>query len=537
MCRDWTKRKPVSRRLSLSELVPPPHTRCGPTVRRWAVGVTTSPRRQPTLELCLDSIGRAGWDKPRLFLDGSARVPARYAHLVATWREERVGAWPAWYLALLELILKQPEADAYMLLQDDVVPYDRGSLRDYLERVLWPGERPGLISLFHTGHETTPGWRRAETNWDWGAQAHVLSPGAARALVSDNELSRSVLAASAENHIPIPELIYDWVMRKGIDTWYSIPSLTQHIGNTSTIWMDAAISGGRRASWFSGSVETEFEAGESLADFPEEVFPCHAEFRDHYDECVRRGREWMRELRVVFCGACHNARPFLPRTAARVERLGAMFRDYCVVICDDESTDSTLEFLHDWQKNNPRVNLPSPSLTTTGKIGRRGTSPTNSVAQCRNVYRSHILENFADFDYVIVFEADLLGGWSFDGIAHTFSGENWDFVGSYGLRHRRERQRDQPPFEHFDALAFRPRSNSRVSVPDCDGELNLLRGQPLLPVDSCFGGLAVYRLECLRSTEYGEDECEHVAFHDRLRRAGFGQIFLNPSQIAVHTSL
>ena len=87
-----------------------------------------------------------------------------------TWREDGVGAWPSWYLALAELVLQQPDADAYLMLQDDVVLHDRESLRGYLERVLWPGDRPGLVSLFYTGPDTTPGWHRDEA-WHWGARA------------------------------------------------------------------------------------------------------------------------------------------------------------------------------------------------------------------------------------------------------------------------------------------------------------------------------------------------------------------------------
>ena len=98
--------------------------------------------------MCLDGLIRAGWHNPRLFLDGSAIVPPRYGHLPTTWREDCVGAFPAWYMALNELVLQQPNADAYLVLQDDVALYDRESLREYLEASFGQAIGPSLCHFF-----------------------------------------------------------------------------------------------------------------------------------------------------------------------------------------------------------------------------------------------------------------------------------------------------------------------------------------------------------------------------------------------------
>jgi hypothetical protein len=534
MCRDWTKQRPLSRSLSLTELTPPPQRRCGPPVRKWAVGVTTAPRRRPTLELCLDAVVRAGWEQPRLFLDGLTPIPPRYGHLPVTWREEGIGAWPAWYLALSELVLQLPDADAYMMLQDDVAPYDRESLRGYLEQVLWPGERPGLISLFYTGHNLMPGWHDAAGEWHWGAQGFIFSPGLARALLDDGALWRACLAASGDHHLPIPELIGEWAHRAGVDVWYASPSLTQHIGNTSTIWMNAAIADGRRASWFSGNIEAAFAAEESLADFPEDLFPCHDAGGDEFLEQVERGRRRMRELSTVICGLCRDVRHFLPRMAARIERLGAMFRDYRVVLYENDSVDPTREFLLDWQAANPRVEVISEELGAPSYPQARSLDRAAWMAQCRNRYRTHVVSRYEEMDCAMVADMDLAGGWSFDGIAHTFGDEGWDFVGSYGLEHRLD-PHPEGPYSHVDRWAFRPARDVPAIELALRTEPHGLRGQSLLPVESCFGGLGVYRMACFQAAEYGGADCEHVVFHDRLRRAGLGRQFLNPSQIVLYT--
>ena len=534
MCRDWARHRPVSRRLSLEELVPPPDRRCGSPVRRWAVGITTAPRRRPTLEACLDGVVRAGWEAPRLFLDGTSRVPPRYAHLPMTWREDGVGAWPSWYLALAELVLQQPDADAYLMLQDDVVLHDRESLRGYLERVLWPGDRPGLVSLFYTGPDTTPGWHRDEA-WHWGAQGFVLSPALARALLADPGAMQALLNSSADHHIPIPSVLYAWARRHRIDTWYATPSLSQHIGNASAIWENAALTSGRRAPWFSGDLEDAFALEEGLADFPERAFACDASDLDAYRRRVGRGRERMRESSVVFCGLCRDARHFLPRLAARVERLGGMFRDYRVVLVEDQSTDATLEFLDDWRASNPRVDVLGGAPDVPRHARARGAARAGWMAGCRNRYRDRVAAEYADFDHAIVIDANLAGGWSFEGVAHTFGGDDWDFVGSNGLARRPAAGPDAPRYRHHDIRAFRPAAGTAACDLVDHADLHLRRGMPMLPVESCFGGLGVYRMACLLACSYGGGDCEHVVFHDRMRRSGLGRLYLNPSQIVLHS--
>ncbi len=268
-CHDWARERPISRPLALEELVPLPDRRCGTPVTRWAVAVTTAPRRQSTLEACLDGVVRAGWKAPRLFLDGTLDVPSRYAHLPTGWREDSIGAWPAWYLALAELVVQEPDADVYMMLQDDVVLHDRGPLRDYLERVLWPGDRPGLVNLFYAGTSADRGWHPQSGGWNWGAQAFLFTPTLARSLLADPGAMKALLTASVDHHIPIPTVIFEWAQRQEIDCWYTVPSLLQHIGNASAIWdNDAAARAGVEPP---GSAEASKMPSPSRSRWP--IFP------------------------------------------------------------------------------------------------------------------------------------------------------------------------------------------------------------------------------------------------------------------------
>ena len=74
--------------------------------------------------------------------------------------------------------MRDPLADAYLMIQDDALVCDCRELRIYLESVLWPGSREGLASLFCSQAYTRsrPGWYRFRRVWKWGAQAFVFSP-------------------------------------------------------------------------------------------------------------------------------------------------------------------------------------------------------------------------------------------------------------------------------------------------------------------------------------------------------------------------
>lgn len=539
LCRDWLPERPISPGLSLEEMLPPPKCVSGDRVLRWAVGVTTAPRKQMTLEWCLDSLARAGWEQPHLFLDGTIRVPERYSHLQVTWRETGVGAWPNYFLALHELLMLEPDADAYLLVQDDANVFDSHNLREYLERALWPGPRHGIVSLYcpEPYNAGSAGWHQLNQAWLWGALAFVFPAHLARAFAGDPQVVSHRWANRDTGRLGIDSLLGSWTRAHHVDVWYPIPSLVQHVGNTSAIWHAADNAGPRRADWFAGDIDARFATGNSFDAFPESAFPCHPGLEAAYTARVAAGRDRMREATVVICGLCRDVRHYLPRFASRVERLGALFRDYQVVLYENDSADRTLEFLEDWSRKNPRIHVLSDQLGALSYPQVRSAERATKLALYRNRCREYAVRHFAQSHFLIVADADLAGGWSFDGIASTFGHEDWDFVGSNGLAKRRfENPEDQPGYIHFDAWAFRKAGHP---APHPNHEVNGLvfrRGQPLVPVWSCFGGLGVYRIESLRNSAYSGPDCEHVELHQRMHEQGFHRRFLNPSQIVLYTN-
>jgi hypothetical protein len=242
-------------RRALAEIVPPPAARHGRRVREWAIGVTTAPRIQPVLSTCLESLGRAGWGRPRLFVDSAVIVPAPHDQLPCTVRDERVGAWANYYLTLAELLLGQPRADAFMVVQDDALFYHRQSISAYLETVLWPGKVPCLVSLYcsRADSASSPGWHAAHGVMRSGPVALAFPPELAKAFLTDREVFEHRWRRDELEATSIGDVISEWAYKRGVPVWLPTPSLVQHVGDTSTIWRQARAKGKRQAGWFAGT--------------------------------------------------------------------------------------------------------------------------------------------------------------------------------------------------------------------------------------------------------------------------------------------
>lgn len=270
-----------------------------------------------------------------------------------------------------------------------------------------------------------------------------------------------------------------------------------------------------------------------IHSFSEAEFPIHSGFREEYLARVQVGRERMAQSSVVICGLARNVENILPQTMERIERLASMFADFRIVIYENDSKDQTKALLIRWASQNPRVDL---------TIEQRG-DPINPIARClkraermacyRHSCQQLVRSRYADFSHVVVVDTDLQNGWHDDGIANTFGHEDWDFVGSNGLILRRSGL-SLNVYVQYDAWAFRL---DKQFTPLSTAEVNYYkwqRGEPLVPVTSCFGGLGIYRMPAFLAGRYSGEDTEHVTHLRSAREQGFDRVFLNPSQITLY---
>lgn len=267
--------------------------------------------------------------------------------------------------------------------------------------------------------------------------------------------------------------------------------------------------------------------------FPEARFAPAPNRAGAYWRQVAAGYCRMQTRRVTIAGIARDVAAGLAQTIARIERLGECFAAYRVVIYENDSMDATAEMLRAWSARNGQVRVISE--TRHEELSRPIRCPMRAqrMADYRAHYHRAIADQCWDEDEVIVLDMDLEGGWSLDGIAHTYGHDDWDFVGSYGILYRR-RGLQFNRFVHYDSWAFRTSEDFR---PLPTREVNYLhwdRGDPLVPVTSCFGGLGIYRRQAFLAGAYAGPDCEHIALHRQMRACGFRRVFLNPSQITLY---
>lgn len=269
------------------------------------------------------------------------------------------------------------------------------------------------------------------------------------------------------------------------------------------------------------------------ADFPEQRFLPHREVAAPYRAAVERGLAAMRVQRVVICGLARDVSPYLPATMARIERLGGMFADYRVFVLENDSNDDTPRQLSQWARANSRVVALSKQQGKRRHESIRCLGRAADMAEYRTRCQAEVAKRWPDFECVCVVDMDLPGGFSYEGIAHSFGSGPWDFVGSYGIIYVRQRLRLHKPL-HYDVWAYR-RFGCYAPLDGKKGNaLSWRRGEALLPVYSCFGGLGLYRMPAWLAARYGGGDCEHVALHRSMRAAGYDRQYLNPSQIALY---
>lgn len=272
-----------------------------------------------------------------------------------------------------------------------------------------------------------------------------------------------------------------------------------------------------------------------IAHFPEAMFLCSQRRLNDYTVEVIHGKEIASRSNVLFCGIARNIERYLPYTIARIKALGSLFKSYAVFIFENDSNDRTLAQLQKWASEDNRVNIESATWNPPPFDDPRGRVRRFYMAKARNEYLKYakFFSHRNLIDYIIIIDMDLDGGWSYHGILNSIGQNiNWDIIGSNSLCYKNI---DNKWFKLFyDSWAFRQLDNPEVLD---DSQANLLvfnRGEPLVQVNSCFGGLAIYKPHFLSEGLYYTDaDCDHPTLHNELVKRGYN-IFLNPSQITLY---
>ena len=295
---------------------------------------------------------------------------------------------------------------------------------------------------------------------------------------------------------------------------------------------------------------------EDVNKFPYDSFKC-VKNCNIYNRLVKRGYKKMSETNIVIAGLCINIESKIESLKKRLEYLGSFFKNYKVVIFENDSKDNTRSILLDWSKQNTNIHIVSCPEDKDCKLknkpatsyGLLSDKRMEKMADYRNRILSYIKNNFSSYDCVSMIDFDIKGPINIDGVAYSFGiYENWDSISANGLTGV-TLTLGYPIY--YDTLAYEDddygnnnwKNNFNINrISDNYLIVNKLAkksiGEFPIRVKSAFAGLALYKMDVLNSgVNYTPEnliyKCEHKIFHDNMRNNGFSRIFINPNMIVL----
>lgn len=269
----------------------------------------------------------------------------------------------------------------------------------------------------------------------------------------------------------------------------------------------------------------------------EEFWPVDAEFEDSYARMTAVGKEAARQGDAVIVGIARNAMPYLQSTLRLVAEAVPQFRSCRMYVYENDSTDGTDRHLDAFAASHPWLTVEHDTL---GGPDARGFEPERTVrlAGCRNKCLEWVRANAPGVTWVIVLDLDPHGGFSPDGIFNSIAWlaakatQRPAGMASFSLYADCTEEGSPPRIAQYDSWAARLNwwRDRREEIGF--GWFSMLLfpvGAPPVPMNSAFGGLAVYTAEAILApgVEYSGEDCEHVPLHRRMHEAGY-QLFVNP---------
>lgn len=254
---------------------------------------------------------------------------------------------------------------------------------------------------------------------------------------------------------------------------------------------------------------------------------------------IKIGKKLAKDKKIVICGLARDIKDKLNKNIKRLEDIGNSFKEYKIVIFENDSSDGTRELIKNWRDNNSNVILISCcydgncdcrlNRNSSYHNGTLSKERIERMAEFRNRYLDIVKKDYKDYDYMLVADLDLEGSCSIDGLLHSLTFLNdYDAIsingrfgipGTLGLGTMA-----------YDSLAYVSADssdedyNSEITHKDMvkkiikmNYQINTTDINTITPVKSSFNGMAIYNIDSINSRYYPLLNCEHIGFHRNLK--------------------
>ena len=238
-------------------------------------------------------------------------------------------------------------------------------------------------------------------------------------------------------------------------------------------------------------------------------------------------------MNCCICGPVKNCGPFLKKVLENIEKIGALFDDYTILIYYDKSSDNTLQILKEYQNTNPKFKLFINSDTT---------SPfrTHNIARARNVCLKYIRQNIDIYPFFIMMDFDDVNckEVEINTLKKYLKREDWD-----GLSFN-----TSPNYYDIWALSIKPyylslfafeqsKQLGNLMAKHIKNSVDQLKPGDLLPCASAFNGFSIYRTSKFINCSYdGKLRVDTLPFQKILTTTYKDYKFINPPDDCEHKS-
>lgn len=262
----------------------------------------------------------------------------------------------------------------------------------------------------------------------------------------------------------------------------------------------------------------------------------------------KEGISLLQNKSLIICSIVRNAEVGLARNIPVINDLCTYFKDYKIVVYENDSKDNTKYILQKWQ-----AQFPEKVHVSVNNLGAKSTIPQSKevnvnpffssqrisrMVNLRNQYIEYIKKNNWSSDYVMVVDLDV-AQLNLSGILSSFTSNiQWDAVTAFGYSISPKLKR-----RYHDTYALtmwgdenNPQTEAKIKeYADSLGKLKPT--DDWVRVFSAFGGLAIYKYEAIKDIKYQliynndsrvEVKCEHYSITEQMIAKGYRQFYINP---------
>jgi len=252
---------------------------------------------------------------------------------------------------------------------------------------------------------------------------------------------------------------------------------------------------------------------------------------------------------IIICSIVRDAEKGLHNNIPIIEKLVSNFKSWKIVIYENDSVDQTKTILKRWGKKFPdnifiisennHAPIPTPNENNSGINPFFSRKRISKMAKLRNRYLDFIEDNNFYADYLMIVDLDV-ARIDYSGLLDSFTRkENWDAITAFGYStspHLKRRYHDTYALCEKNKADI-PQTEIMIQSLADEYALKCKDSSGLIPVDSAFGGAAIYRFNAIKGLRYEvvenrddrvEVRCEHYSFNRQMASRGYDKIYINP---------